>query len=501
MANTEDTCIQLDNTTNVDSSPSIQQRESMNTVSLPSTTKMSMDSDVFNDEESHHIAYNRPKSVGSISLSVLSRRLTKRKKLHKQLSFVADAMCFLGILGIILMIIENELTFSQISNQETVASWSIKIVISLSTIILIGFIIQYHHLDIVLYAVNNSIDDRRVAITYTRIFLIIVEILICAIHPMPRAYPSHSNTPLETITSDESTISPYSLSYASVDVGLGLPMFARLYLVCRFILFHSHLFRDTSSRSVGYLNKVAIDYFFLIKTYLEQWPVFCLTIFCIFVFLIGSWSLRACAYSSANEHLTMQNSMWLFIITFTTVGYGDFTPSTYCGRTIAAIIALIGVLSTALLISVLTQKLQMNRWEKYVHNFVLTIELSKKRKIQAANVIKFAFKVWGMKKKGIPASSIRYIQAQRDLFHSIHSLHVVKEQQGHLADCCTDQIDLLANQRNASTQISELSEELKIMKLNMNKMQNKLVEMNSNMNNTIIDMQKTLYMLLKKVSK
>ncbi|CAF3181434.1 unnamed protein product [Rotaria sp. Silwood2] len=193
--------------------------------------------------------------------------------------------------------------------------------------------------------------------------------------------------------------------------------------------------------------------------------------------------------------------MWLFIITFTTVGYGDFTPSTYCGRTIAAIIALIGVLSTALLISVLTQKLQMNRWEKYVHNFVLTIELSKKRKIQAANVIKFAFKVWGMKKKGIPASSIRYIQAQRDLFHSIHSLHVVKEQLGHLADCCTDQIDLLANQRNASTQISELSEELKIMKLNMNKMQNKLVEMNSNMNNTIIDMQKTLYMLLKKVSK
>ncbi|CAF5030258.1 unnamed protein product, partial [Rotaria sp. Silwood1] len=86
--------------------------------------------------------------------------------------------------------------------------------------------------------------------------------------------------------------------------------------------------------------------------------------------------------------------MWLFVITFTTVGYGDFTPSTYCGRTIAAMIALVGVLSTALLISVLAQKLVMDRWEKYVHNFVLDIELSKNRKIQAANVIKFVLKRW-----------------------------------------------------------------------------------------------------------
>ncbi|CAF4403132.1 unnamed protein product, partial [Adineta steineri] len=28
----------------------------------------------------------------------------------------------------------------------------------------------------------------------------------------------------------------------------------------------------------------------------------------------------------------MLDAMWLFIVTFTTVGYGDLTPTTYCGR-------------------------------------------------------------------------------------------------------------------------------------------------------------------------
>ena len=109
-------------------------------------------------------------------------------------------------------------------------------------------------------------------------------------------------------------------------------MFARLYLLCRFIMFHSNLFRNASFQSLGYLNKVSIDFFFLIKTYLEQWPMTTLLTLCSLIFFIGSWSLRVCNYNSDFTHLSMLNSMWLFIVTFTTVGYGDITPSTYCGR-------------------------------------------------------------------------------------------------------------------------------------------------------------------------
>jgi hypothetical protein len=97
-------------------------------------------------------------------------------------------------------------------------------------------------------------------------------------------------------------------------------VFARIYLLCRSIIYHSHLVHNASSQSLGYLNRVSINFIFLIKTYLEKWPTRSLLTFSIFIFLIGSWSLRACSYNSKGQHLSMPDSMWLFIVTFTTVG-------------------------------------------------------------------------------------------------------------------------------------------------------------------------------------
>ena len=97
-------------------------------------------------------------------------------------------------------------------------------------------------------------------------------------------------------------------------------MFFRLYLLGRSVMFHSYLFRDASLRSISCLNQVSINFSFLLKTYLEQWPTRCLLTIIIIAFLIGSWSLRACNYLSTGNHIPFSDSMWLFIVTFTTVG-------------------------------------------------------------------------------------------------------------------------------------------------------------------------------------
>lgn len=39
-----------------------------------------------------------------------------------------------------------------------------------------------------------------------------------------------------------------------------------------------------------------------------------------------------------------QNSVWLTFVTTSTVGYGDFTPKTHWGRTVAAFIAVSGLI-------------------------------------------------------------------------------------------------------------------------------------------------------------
>jgi hypothetical protein len=89
-------------------------------------------------------------------------------------------MCFLGILGIILMIIENELTFNRVDHKDTTFSLFVKATITFTTILLVGLVFYYHRIDLNLYCVDNSIDDWRIALTRAKIFS-----FICMIHPIP----------------------------------------------------------------------------------------------------------------------------------------------------------------------------------------------------------------------------------------------------------------------------------------------------------------------------
>jgi hypothetical protein len=137
-------------------------------------------------------------------------------------------MCFLGLFGIILMIIGNEITFRRIGNKDTNISWFIKLMITISTVFLVSLVIAYHHFNFKLYTAQNSLDSWHVGLTMKRIFLIICEIVICSIHPMPRYFPQnwlskHQEMPTNFTLSDSIIPSSVSPFYVSTDVALGLP--------------------------------------------------------------------------------------------------------------------------------------------------------------------------------------------------------------------------------------------------------------------------------------
>jgi len=122
-------------------------------------------------------------------------------------------MCFLGILGIILMIIECELTFNLINHKDTTFSLLLKATISFTTIILVGLVFYYHRIDLTLYCVDNSIDDWRIALTRKKIFLIILEAFICMIHPIPGHFIIEWNSQYVKKTENElNSINPYRSS-------------------------------------------------------------------------------------------------------------------------------------------------------------------------------------------------------------------------------------------------------------------------------------------------
>jgi potassium intermediate/small conductance calcium-activated channel subfamily N protein 3 len=113
-----------------------------------------------------------------------------------------------------------------------------------------------------------------------------VELVLCAVHPIPGAF----HFGWYSVQSDEMPVSVQ----VPIDLLLTLPMFLRLYLICRVMLLHSRLFTDASSRSIGALNRISFNTRFVLKTLMTICPGTVLLVVMLSMWIIASWTLRAC---------------------------------------------------------------------------------------------------------------------------------------------------------------------------------------------------------------
>ncbi|XP_023215377.1 small conductance calcium-activated potassium channel protein 1-like [Centruroides sculpturatus] len=357
-------------------------------------------------------------------------RLGKRKNLFEKRKRISDYALVLALLGIILMVIENELSAANRQFKETIYSYSIKTMITVSTLVLLCLIGAYHALEVQvrLFMIDNCADDWRIAMTPQRMSTIFLEIVICAVHPIPGEYVftwtikvvNHGREPR---TED-----------VPIDVVLSLPMFLRLYLICRVMLLHSKLFTDASSRTMGALNRINFNTRFVLKTLMTICPGTVLLVFMVSLWIISSWTMRLCERYHDAEHANLLNTMWLTAITFLSVGYGDIVPNTHCGRGIAVCTGLMGAGCTALVVAVIARKLELTRAEKHVHNFMMDTQLTKRLKNSAANVLRetwFIYKYTKLVKRPNPGKLRAH---QRKFLLAIYSLRKVKMDQRKLME-------------------------------------------------------------------
>ncbi|KRF80858.1 uncharacterized protein Dvir_GJ14781, isoform B [Drosophila virilis] len=230
-------------------------------------------------------------------------RLGKRKALFEKRKRISDYALVMGMFGIIVMVIENELSSAGVYTKASFYSTALKTLISVSTVILLGLIVAYHALEVQnsLFMIDNCADDWRIAMTWQRISQIGLELFICAIHPIPGEYYFQWTTKL---ANKNKTIGTEMVPY---DVALSLPMFLRLYLICRVMLLHSKLFTDASSRSIGALNRINFNTRFVLKTLMTICPGTVLLVFMVSLWIIASWTLRQC-----ERVLAVQRYLWLW---------------------------------------------------------------------------------------------------------------------------------------------------------------------------------------------
>ncbi|XP_032321170.1 small conductance calcium-activated potassium channel protein 1 isoform X1 [Camelus ferus] len=439
------------------------------------------------DEAGRQRASRKPPSVG--------HRLGHRRALFEKRKRLSDYALIFGMFGIVVMVTETELSWG-VYTKESLYSFALKCLISLSTVILLGLVVLYHAREIQLFMVDNGADDWRIAMTCERVFLISLELAVCAIHPVPGHYRFTWTARLAF------TYAP-SAAEADVDVLLSVPMFLRLYLLGRVMLLHSKIFTDASSRSIGALNKITFNTRFVMKTLMTICPGTVLLVFSISSWIIAAWTVRVCERYHDKQEVTSNflGAMWLISITFLSIGYGDMVPHTYCGKGVCLLTGIMaaaaggtsgqescqrepyspphrppppasqpllqlmtpgcpgGAGCTALVVAVVARKLELTKAEKHVHNFMMDTQLTKRVKNAAANVLRETWLIYKHTRLVKKPDHARVRKHQRKFLQAIHQaqkLRSVKIEQGKLNDQTNTLADLAKTQNVMYDLMSEL---------------------------------------------
>lgn len=176
-----------------------------------------------------------------------------------------------------------------------------------------------------------------------------------------------------------------------------------MFIILRVFLLRTSYMSPRASRNCRMYGCKA-SYVFAIKCLFKDTPMFLMGIVffvSIFVFALGLRisernltieDLKHAGILGSQDLENLNNSIWLTIITMTTVGYGDFFPRTLIGRFIDVILVIWGIFIVSLMVVVLTNALDMDANETRALIVLNRLEAKKVIKEKAANLISTTFR-------------------------------------------------------------------------------------------------------------
>ncbi|KAL4698762.1 hypothetical protein H8959_011419 [Pygathrix nigripes] len=163
-----------------------------------------------------------------------------------------------------------------LEQEKSLAGWAlwalylflVKCMISISTFLLLCLIVAFHAKEVQLFMTDNGLRDWRVALTGRQAAQIVLELVVCGLHPAPMRGPPCAQDLGAPLTSPQ----PWPGFLGQGEALLSLAMLLRLYLVPRAVLLRSGVLLNASYRSIGALNQVRFRHWFVAKLYMNTHP-------------------------------------------------------------------------------------------------------------------------------------------------------------------------------------------------------------------------------------
>ncbi|XP_062615963.1 small conductance calcium-activated potassium channel protein 2-like [Saccostrea cucullata] len=321
----------------------------------------------------------------------LAQKLDLRMSLVLCRRRVVNMEFTLAMIGIVFMVLEAELYIKGSISKRGLISLMLKFLISISTLFLLVFICVDYYVSARIRALDSGVRSVLSVMTSRNWFCLLIELAICSIHPFPGDSKFNYASTQGVIHS------------VSIDAVLSIAMLTRVYLICDFAVVHSDMVTDTFIYSIGVMSKTKINTSFVFKALMNRRPGLLLIVVMVVTILVNTWAYRACElYYDRNKYKknSFLESLWLITMVFLSSDHGDVMPESYCGRYVSVVTAVLGLITTALLIAIIAQQVEHTRAEKHVFAFASRIQTSFKRKSAAADAIKSFFKLTVLTKAG-----------------------------------------------------------------------------------------------------
>lgn len=183
------------------------------------------------------------------------------------------------------------------------------------------------------------------------------------------------------------------------------------HIMCLLMLLRLFVMFDIYLRSLPYasprmhkflkLSNLDENLMFIIKCLIKKNPYIFFVLSLLISILVFSYSIRLCELPlavklSSESFQSYMVTIWMVMITMTTVGYGDYAPKTISGRMLGFFLCIWGIFLMSMIVVILFHSLELSYEEKQALVIFNKLEAKKPLTKTAAEVIT---EIWIMKRK------------------------------------------------------------------------------------------------------
>ncbi|CAD5224841.1 unnamed protein product [Bursaphelenchus okinawaensis] len=347
----------------------------------------------------------------------IHERYLRRQKLCEQRLKISDWCVYLALAGLGLGVIDVEYSVaifgrSEMANEQSVpgefVSHFIRILIIFLTFALDFLVFCHHWTEVAILSADTG--HQVIGMSIKRKLKLCLELMICSLCP----FPGHLHVDWPVLNQ---SIIMNKRAHIPLNVLLTVPMFLRLYLVGRNMIYHSMIIQDAATRAIASFNRVSVDFPFVLKSIICDRPLTFVVTVSLTFWGCASWIMTQCErYASGNLYNTihyLSDYAWFEAVTFFAIGYGDLQVQTYCGRSLAILTGVVGAIFSSLITVLLSQKMLLSLAEKRVNQVIAESQLANNHKNAAAIVLQSTWRVVRWQRR------VEYQKnaSKKDLFH------------------------------------------------------------------------------------